>query len=74
MDTDDLYTSRAVLELALLAPDPMTALRACRSLQTTIAAEVQARVFDARARGATWDDVGFALAITKQAAQQRFHD
>jgi hypothetical protein len=43
-------------------------------LQETLAAEVQCRVFDARAQGASWADVGFALGITKQAAQQRFGD
>jgi hypothetical protein len=74
MDTDDVATSRMVLEIALLGAEPMGALRACRSLQTTIAAEVQCRVFDARAQGASWGDVGFALGITKQAAQQRFGD
>jgi hypothetical protein len=74
MDTDDVSTSLTILELALLDPEPLKALRACRSLQRTITDEIQDRVFDARAQGASWGDVGFALAITKQAAQQRFGD
>ncbi len=72
MDTDDLRTSILILESALMGPDALLSLRACRSLQTTIGAEVQCRVFDARAQGATWADVGFALGITRQAAHERF--
>ncbi len=73
MDADEeIATSQLILESALMGPDPLLSLRACRSLQTTLAAEVQARVFDARAQGATWDHIGMALAMTKQAAQQRF--
>jgi hypothetical protein len=74
MDIDDVATSQTILELALLDPEPLKALRACRSLQRTITDEVGDRVFDARAQGASWGDVGFALGITKQAAQQRFGD
>ncbi len=72
MDIDDVTTSLTILELALLDPEPLKALRACRSLQRTITDEIQDRVFDARAQGATWDDIGLVLGITKQAAQQRF--
>jgi hypothetical protein len=76
MDTAnlDLITAQQNLEAALLDPDPMTAIRACRALQELIAAEVDARAFDARQQGATWTDIGSALGMTKQAAQQRFGD
>jgi hypothetical protein len=75
MDVDDeMRTSILILESALLGPDPLLSLRACRSLQSTLAAEVQDRAFDARAQGATWDHIALALGITKQAAQQRFGD
>jgi hypothetical protein len=74
MDTDELRTSILILESALMGPDPLLSLRACRSLQSTLADEVQGRVFDARAQGAAWEQIGMALGITKQAAQQRFGD
>jgi hypothetical protein len=74
MDLDEITTMTETMVTALLAPEPMRALRACRSVQATLADEVQCRVFDARAQGATWEDIGDTLRITKQAAQQRFGD
>jgi hypothetical protein len=76
MDTAnlDLIAAQRNMETAMLAPDPVAALRACRALQELIAAEVDARAFDARQQGATWTDIGSALDMTKQAAQQRFGD
>ncbi len=74
MDMGDVDTSRMMLEIALLGDEPMGALRACRSLHGTIAAEIEGRVFDARQNGTRWEDIGTALGITKQAAQQRFGD
>jgi hypothetical protein len=69
---DEMRTSILILESALMGPDPLLSLRACRSLQTTLAAEVQNRAFDAHAQGATWDHIGSALGMTGRAAQQRF--
>ncbi len=70
----DLIAAKRNLETAMLDPDPMSALRACRYLTGLIGGEIEARAFDARAQGHTWAGVGDALEMTKQAAQQRFGD
>ncbi len=70
----DLAAATRQLTAAMLDPDPMTALRACRYLQELVTGEIAARAFDARAQGHTWADLGHALEMTKQAAQQRFSD
>jgi hypothetical protein len=76
MDTAnfDLIAAQRNLETAMLDPDPMSALRACRALQLLIVDEMDARSFDARAQGHTWVDIGSTLNLTKQAAQQRYGD
>ncbi len=54
------------------AADPMRALEAARSLQVTVNVGSLAAAATARAQGRTWAEIGDALGITKQAAQQRF--
>ncbi len=52
--------------------DPMRALEAARSLQVTVNVGSLAAAAAARAEGRTWAEIGEALGISKQAAQQRF--
>ncbi len=54
------------------AADPIRALEAARDLQITLGIGSQSAASQARAQGRTWTEIGDALNITKQAAQQRF--
>jgi hypothetical protein len=69
---DDLLVTSALLEVTMTGPDPLVSLAAAGSVLRTLHDEVDTLVFNARAEGATWADIGEALAMTKQAAQQRF--
>lgn len=50
---------------------PLLALRALESLRSTFEAREREWVLDARATGHSWDRIGWALGISRQAAQQR---
>ncbi len=54
------------------AADPIRALEAAHDLQITLGIASQSAASQARAQGRTWTEIGDALNITKQAAQQRF--
>jgi len=54
------------------AKDPIRALQAARDLRILIGAAEYDAVDWARRAGSTWAEVGESLAISKQAAQQRF--
>jgi len=54
------------------AQDPIRALQAARDLRILIGAAEYDAVAHARQAGWTWAQVGESLAISKQAAQQRF--
>ncbi len=71
---DDLLVTAALLEVAMTGPDDLVALAAAAQVLRTLADDVDARVFGARAAGFTWAEVGQALGMTRQAAQQRFSD
>jgi hypothetical protein len=69
---DDLLVTSALLEVTMTGPDPLVSLAAAGQVLRTLSDEVDVLAFNARAEGATWADIGEALAMTKQAAQQRF--
>jgi hypothetical protein len=71
---DDLHVTTALIEVAMTGPDPLISLAAAGQVLRTLSDEVDTLAFNARAEGATWADIGQALAMTKQAAQQRFGD
>ncbi len=71
---DDLLATAALLDVAMTGPDDLAALVAAAQVLRTLADDVEARVFNARAAGSTWAEVGEALGMTRQAAQQRFSD
>jgi hypothetical protein len=74
MTNDDLLVTSALLEVAMTGPDPLISLAAAGQVLRTLSDDVDALAFNARAEGATWAEIGQALAMTKQAAQQRFGD
>ncbi len=47
-------------------------LTAGEAVVSSVRAQQTRAVLDARALGVTWEQIGTALGITKQAAQQRF--
>lgn len=51
---------------------PLDALTRCTEIAQALAFETRANVNIARANGVTWEQIGVALGMTKQAAQQRF--
>ena len=51
---------------------PLERLKACDSMRRHLRAFELTLVEDGRDDGTTWEDVGDALGITKQAAAQRF--
>jgi hypothetical protein len=56
-----------------LAPQ-LDALHALNALAAGVAVALGTQVSMSRYHGASWSDVGRALGVTKQAAQQRFGD
>jgi hypothetical protein len=71
---DDLLVTSALLDVAMNGPDPLVSLAAAGQLLRTLSDEVNLLVFNARAEGATWAEVGEALAMSRQAAHERFSD
>jgi hypothetical protein len=59
----------------LAAREPLTlghALRSAAVLRAALDDELRSLVEQARGSGATWSDIGGALGVSTQAAQQRF--
>jgi hypothetical protein len=54
------------------AADPIRALEAAHDLQLLLSLGSLGAATAARGQGRTWAEIGLALGITKQAAQQRF--
>jgi hypothetical protein len=54
------------------APSPMAALLSARTAAEAVEQATRLLVQQARAAGRTWQEIGELLAITRQAAQQRF--
>jgi len=50
----------------------LNTIRVARIEARTLARKISDTVTTARNNGATWEEIGDALAMTKQAAQQRF--
>ena len=51
---------------------PVDALARCAEIERALAFETRANVNIARSNGVSWDQIGAALGITKQAAHKRF--
>jgi hypothetical protein len=60
-------------ESATEAPDPLEALSATRALSGLLSEWQSRLVAEATAAGATWEVVGGAVGISRQAAWDRFH-
>lgn len=50
----------------------LESLAACRQVQTEVDTEISFHVHNARIEGASWDEIGAALGMTRQAAHKRF--
>jgi hypothetical protein len=53
-------------------PDPLVALAATRLLRTRLASWEDSLVHEAVASGMTWEAIGDALGVTRQAAWRRY--
>jgi hypothetical protein len=60
-------------EAATRARDPLDALRASRSLAGHLSGWEAHLVDEATGSGATWEAVGGAVGVSRQAAWERFH-
>ena len=69
---DHLHSEAAALANPGENDTPLDTLRDSRWLQDTVDKAMRQLVDDARAAGATWQQVGEALGVTRQAAQMRF--
>jgi len=70
----DLYADtmhQAIVEIAE-APTHLDALAGLRGLAAVTRATTDTTVLRARADGASWEEIGAQLGISKQAAQQRY--
>ena len=63
----------ATWEAATTDPDPLAALGATRALVELLATWESRLVGEAVADGATWETIGSAVGVTRQAAWARFH-
>lgn len=66
----------ALQDFALGIADPLDRVRALLQVRDTFGAQVEelarTAVDEGRAAGLTWDDIGSAFGVTRQAAQQRW--
>lgn len=69
---DKIGSARALLDAAASPTDDLDAVHALGLAVQTVESATRTAVERARAAGATWEQVGHALAVTKQAAQQRY--
>ena len=60
------------MSVSVHADRNLTTIRETRITLRTLTRTLQDAVVTARNNGATWEEVGDALATTKQAAQQRY--
>ena len=63
----------AAWETATTHRDPLTALGATRALLAHLARWEEGLVHEAVEAGATWETVGSAVGVSRQAAWERFH-
>jgi hypothetical protein len=70
-DVPDYMT--AAWETATTHRDPLTALGATRALVAHLARWEEGLVHEAVEAGATWETVGDAVGVSRQAAWERFH-
>lgn len=78
---EDRTQPRQVPELLLTAwktaisdPDPLVALGAVRALNPLLASWEDQLASEAQAAGATWETIGGAVGVSRQAAWARFRD
>jgi len=64
---------RSAWEAATEAPDPLDALRASRALAAHLSGWEATLAAEATGSGATWEAVGGAVGVSRQAAWERFH-
>ena len=63
----------ATWEAATTDPDPLAALGAARALVGLLSTWEAQLVSEAMADGATWEVIGGAVGVSRQAAWERFH-
>lgn len=68
--------SEALLRIVSDVPDPLARVRALLAARDAFSGEAEAlaraAVHEARAAGLTWEDIGRAFGVTRQAAQVRW--
>ena len=64
----------ATWQAATTDPDPLAALGATRALAALLSTWEAQLAREAVAGGATWETIGSAVGVSRQAAWQRFHD
>jgi tRNA U54 and U55 pseudouridine synthase Pus10 len=69
---DEFEEAVELLRVAMLGADEVEALVAVRLLRSLLHDECDGRAFNARAKGVTWEQIGRALGMTRQAAHQQF--
>lgn len=63
----------ATWESAVSDPDPLVALGSTRALVGLLSTWETRLAQEAVAAGATWEDIGSSVGVTRQAAWERFH-
>jgi DNA-directed RNA polymerase specialized sigma24 family protein len=53
-------------------PDPLDRLEAIRVARGSLAGEEREQVRTARVAGATWEEIGAALGVTRQSVHERY--
>lgn len=61
-----------LLDTAVNGTDPLASTKAAAQVITWLDLELHMTVSAARANGASWDDIGQALGVSRQAAHKRF--
>lgn len=72
MDANEARTRWDTAVTAVSTADPIRALALCLAMTYTADDLARDSVDRARRAGRTWEEIGAALSISKQAAQQRF--
>jgi hypothetical protein len=71
MDTIDEAEDVAKLAGSVDSPDPVVGLRAVASLRTLVERLEALHVRNARERGWSWEQIGAALGVSKQAVHRK---